>query len=233
MAQVRQHLPYMNFYRFCQLLEQSQTDAPVPGSGWLVRQEPVRFRPHPGMGFPSSEIRGIEDPEPEHSHLPPTVRVNFMGLYGVESPLPTHYIDDIAQRRDGCEATRDFLDIFNHRLITQYYRIWRKYSYPATYQAGGADNTSQYLLGLAGLGIRGCAATAGTPLSRFLAVLPALLLPGRTAEGMASLVTLLAPDTASAAAFVVMTSQRCCYRTGNGAPALSLSNSARARKLAA
>gem|GEM_PF-1248864 len=43
--------------------------------------------------------------------------------------------------------------------------------------------------------IRGCAATAGTPLSRFLAVLPALLLPGRTAEGMASLVTLLAPDT--------------------------------------
>ncbi|WP_313758131.1 type VI secretion system baseplate subunit TssG [Atlantibacter hermannii] len=195
MAQVRQHLPYMNFYRFCQLLEQSQTDAPVPGSGWLVRQEPVRFRPHPGMGFPSSEIRGIEDPEPEHSHLPPTVRVNFMGLYGVESPLPTHYIDDIAQRRDGCEATRDFLDIFNHRLITQYYRIWRKYSYPATYQAGGADNTSQYLLGLAGLGIRGCAATAGTPLSRFLAVLPALLLPGRTAEGMASLVTLLAPDT--------------------------------------
>lgn len=139
MAQVRQHLPYMNFYRFCQLLEQSQTDAPVPGSGWLVRQEPVRFRPHPGMGFPSSEIRGIEDPEPEHSHLPPTVRVNFMGLYGVESPLPTHYIDDIAQRRDGCEATRDFLDIFNHRLITQYYRIWRKYSYPATYQAGGAD----------------------------------------------------------------------------------------------
>lgn len=139
MAQVRQHLPYMNFYRFCQLLEQSQTDAPVPGSGWLIRQEPVRFRPHPGMGFPSSEIRGIEDPEPEHSHLPPTVRVNFMGLYGVESPLPTHYIDDIAQRRDGCEATRDFLDIFNHRLITQYYRIWRKYSYPATYQAGGAD----------------------------------------------------------------------------------------------
>lgn len=89
-------------------------------------------------------------------------------------------IDDIAQRREGYEAARDFLDIFNHRLITQYYRIWRKYSYPATYEAGGADNTSQYLLGLAGLGIRGCAATAGTPLSRFLALLPALLLPGRT-----------------------------------------------------
>lgn len=56
-----------------------------------------------------------------------------MGLYGVESPLPTHYSDDIAQRREGVEATEDFLDIFNHRLIAQYYRIWRKYSYPATF----------------------------------------------------------------------------------------------------
>ncbi|WP_164098427.1 type VI secretion system baseplate subunit TssG, partial [Serratia marcescens] len=75
-----------------------------------------------------------------------------------------------------------------------YYRIWRKYSYPATFQAGGADNTSQYLLGLAGLGITGCAKTAGTPLSRFLALLPVMMLPGRTAEGMGALVRLLAPD---------------------------------------
>ena len=118
-----------------------------------------------------------------------------MGLYGVESPLPTHYTDDIAQRREGHDATQDFLDIFSHRLITQYYRIWRKYSYPATFQAGGADNTSQYLLGLAGLGITGCAKTAGTPLSRFLALLPVMMLPGRTAEGMGALVRMLAPDT--------------------------------------
>lgn len=31
-----------------------------------------------------------------------------------------------------------FLDIFNHRILTQFYRIWRKYSYPATFEAGGA-----------------------------------------------------------------------------------------------
>lgn len=193
--QLRQKLPYMNFYRFCQLLEQSQPDAPVVGSHWQVRAEPVRFRPHPGMGFPASEIRGVEDPEPDHPHLPPSIRVTFMGLYGVASPLPTHYIDDIVQRREGYEATQDFLDIFNHRLIAQYYRIWRKYSYPATFQVGGSDRTSQYLLGLAGVGIPGCAEIAGTPLSRFLALLPVMLLPGRTAEGLDALVRLLAPDT--------------------------------------
>jgi type VI secretion system protein ImpH len=145
------------------------------------------------MGFPASEIRSFE--AAEYSHLSPTVRITFMGLYGVESPLPTHYIDDITQRREGYEATADFLDIFNHRLIAQYYRIWRKYSYPATFEEGGKDNTSQYLLGLAGLGINGCTDNIATPASRFLALLPVMLLPGRTAEGMASLVRLLAPNT--------------------------------------
>ncbi|ELY4392693.1 type VI secretion system lipoprotein TssJ [Cronobacter sakazakii] len=127
----------MNFYRFCQWLERSHPGLPVTGSDWQLRHEPVRFRPHPGMGFPAGEIRGAETSE--HPHLPPTVRITFMGLYGIEAPLPTQYIDDIAQRREGYEATCDFLDIFNHRLIAQYYRIWRKYSYPATFQSGGVD----------------------------------------------------------------------------------------------
>ncbi|NHX34619.1 type VI secretion system baseplate subunit TssG, partial [Escherichia coli] len=78
-------------------------------------------------------------------------------LYGVTSPLPTTYLDDIAQRREGTESLTDFLDIFNHRLTTQFYRIWRKYSYPATFLAGGEDETSQYLYGLIGLGIPGTA----------------------------------------------------------------------------
>lgn len=192
MAQLRPQLPYMNFYRFCQLLEENHPKAPIIGSGWLVGDEPIRFRPHPGMGFPAGEIRGMDDHDPPR---PPAVRVAFMGLYGVESPLPTHYSDDIAQRREGVEATEDFLDIFNHRLIAQYYRIWRKYSYPATFRAGGTDNTSQYLLGLAGLGIPGCAAVAAAPLSRFLALLPGMMLPGRSGEGMEALVALLAPGT--------------------------------------
>ncbi len=139
MAQLRPQLPYMNFYRFCQLLEKNHPKAPIIGSGWLLGDEPIRFRPHPGMGFPAGEIRGMDDPEPPR---PPAVRVTFMGLYGVESPLPTHYSDDIAQRREGVEATEDFLDIFNHRLIAQYYRIWRKYSYPATFRAA-ARTTSR------------------------------------------------------------------------------------------
>lgn len=192
-AKYQEQLSYSCFYRFCQLLEQSNLGVAVTGSDWQVRHEPVRFRPHPGMGFPASEIHSAC--ESEHVHLPPSVHITFMGLYGVESPLPTHFINDVAQRREGHEAMQDFLDIFNHRMIAQFYRIWRKYSYPASFEAGGKDKTSLYLLGLAGLGIDGCAQNIASPVSRFLALLPVMLLPGRTAEGLSSLVSLLAPGT--------------------------------------
>ena len=128
--------------------------------------------------------------DPDHD-----VRSRLLGLYGVDSPLPTAYLDDIAQRREGHEALAAFLDIFNHRVFTQFYRIWRKYSYPATFEAGGTDATSQCLLGLIGLGIPGTAERIATPMSRFLALLSVMRLPTRNAEGIVALVKLLAPNT--------------------------------------
>lgn len=189
-----ENLPRTNFYRFCQLLEQGNPQAPGPGSQQSPRFDAIRFRPHPGMGFPAGELKSAEY-DPQQPTLPPTVRVTFMGLYGVESPLPTTYQDDIAQRQEGSDVAAEFLDIFNHRLITQFYRIWRKYSYPATFRPGGTDETSQYLLGLTGLGIPGCGKQTETPLSRFLALLGIMRMPTRTAEGISALVSLLSPTT--------------------------------------
>ncbi|MDK9605816.1 type VI secretion system baseplate subunit TssG [Lelliottia wanjuensis] len=184
----------VNFYRFCQLLEQENPDRPLLGTTEKPSTDPIRFRPWPGMGFPASELRTVETDE-EYPELPPTVRTTFLGMYGVDSPLPTAYLDDIAQRREGHEATTAFLDIFSHRITTQYYRIWRKYAYPATFESGGTDDTSQCLLGLVGLGIPGTAENVATPVSRFLALLGTMRLPTRNAEGIRQLVSLLAPDT--------------------------------------
>ncbi|MBN1086023.1 type VI secretion system baseplate subunit TssG [Erwinia aphidicola] len=189
-----QNIWRVNFYRFCQLLEQSQPGSPLLGATSHPGSDPVRFRPWPGMGFPVSELKQVETDD-DNPGLPPTVRTTFLGMYGVDSPLPGAYLDDIAQRREGHEATTAFLDIFSHRITTQYYRIWRKYAYPATFEAGGHDATSQCLLGLVGLGIPGTAGHVATPVSRFLALLGTMRLPTRNAEGIRALVSLLAPDT--------------------------------------
>lgn len=184
----------INFYRFCQLLEKLNPDKPLLGSTSNPGDDAVRFAPHPGMGFPVSELKAVEYNEDGDSK-PPIVRTTFMGMYGVDSPLPTAYLDDITQRREGHEALQGFLDIFSHRILTQFYRIWRKYSYPATFEPGGADSISQSLLGLVGLGIPGTAKNIATPVSRFLALLGVLRQPGKTQEGMQALVSLLAPGT--------------------------------------
>lgn len=184
----------INFYRFCQLLEKRHPDHPPLGSTSHPTDDPVRLLPHPGMGFPVSELRGVEYNEDDDT-APPVVRTTFMGLYGVDSPLPTAYIDDITQQREGHEARQGFLDIFSHRILTQFYRIWRKYSYPATFAPGGTDTISQSLLGLVGLGIPGTADKIATPVSRFLALLSVLRQPGKTQEGMQAIVYLLAPQT--------------------------------------
>lgn len=187
-------LTRINFYRFCQLLEKRQPGKPLMGSTSQPGDDPVRFCPHPGMDFPASELKAVEYDEDDESK-PPLVRTTFMGLYGVDSPLPTAYLDDITQRREGHEALQGFLDIFSHRILTQFYRIWRKYSYPATFEPGGTDDISQSLLGLVGLGIPGTANHIATPVSRFLALLSVLRQPGKTQQGMQALVSLLAPDT--------------------------------------
>ncbi|MFF7065859.1 type VI secretion system baseplate subunit TssG [Pseudomonas sp. NPDC008258] len=183
-----------NLYRLCQVLEQALPGRALLGSTAHPGDDPVRFRPDPGMGFPAGEVRALEI-DPACPHGPVTVRTRLLGLYGVDSPLPSAYLDDIAQRREGHEAVEAFLDIFNHRLFTQFYRIWRKYSYPATYAAGGCDATSQCLLGLIGLGIPGTAGRIATPISRFLALLSVMRLPTRNGEGICALVKLLAPNT--------------------------------------
>lgn len=184
----------INFFRFCQLLEKRQPGESLLGATSHPGDDTVRFCPHPGMGFPASELRAVEYDE-EDTAKPPTVRTTFLGLYGVDSPLPTACLDDIAQRREGHESQQAFLDIFSHRILTQFYRIWRKYSYPATFEAGGTDAISRSLLGLVGFAIPGTAGQVATPVSRFLALLGVLRQPGKTQEGVQALVKLLAPET--------------------------------------
>lgn len=176
-----------NFYRFCQQIEEA-TGARL-GTGKTPQSDPVRFHPHPGMGFPAGELRRTETDE-ENPDAPPVVRTNFFGLYGIDSPLPTAIIDDIAQGREGADAVAAFLDIFNHRFVTQFYRIWRKYNYPASFEPGGTDNISRSLMALTGI-----TEPTEQPASRLLALLQPMIMTTHTADGIAAIIRSQAPET--------------------------------------
>lgn len=184
----------INFYRFCQLIEKTNVRQSPLGSTSLIKNDLVRFKSVEDMGFPVGEFKDIQWSE-DNPLQPPAIRTTFLGLYGVDSPLPTVFLDDITQKREGYDSVTAFLNIFHHRITTQYYRIWRKYSYPASFQSGGIDETSQCLLGLIGLGIPGTQKHIATPISRFLALLSVMRLPTRTAEGLSALVSVLTKKT--------------------------------------
>lgn len=59
---------------------------------------------------------------------PPVLNVNFMGISGIQGPLPFPYTEMIIQRiRNRDLSLKDFLDIFNHRLISILHRIRKQY----------------------------------------------------------------------------------------------------------
>lgn len=180
------HASQMNFFRFCQLIELAAPNQPPLGTTDSPADEPVRFRSHGRFGFPRREIDATEI-DPDDPSKPPSVITTFLGLYGVDARMPSYFADEIAQNREGAEPLAGFLDLFHHRVVTQYYRVWRKYRYPAGFRPDGVDEISQYLLSYAGLGI-------GTPdIARTVGprkLLSMLGLAGqktRTAEGLAGI----------------------------------------------
>jgi type VI secretion system protein ImpH len=84
------------------------------------------------------------------------MEVNFMGLFGPLGVLPLYYTELIAERarvRDA--ALIDFLNIFNHRMISLFYRAWEKYRFPIANERGDLDQVGRRLLDFIGLGTPG------------------------------------------------------------------------------
>jgi len=86
----------------------------------------LRIRPDLSLGFPASDVVRIEETPGGPADY--RVTVSFLGLYGASSPLPTFYTEDLIDESLADSATtRDFLDIFHHRLYLLLFRCWSKY----------------------------------------------------------------------------------------------------------
>jgi type VI secretion system protein ImpH len=184
----------MQFFRFCELLERSAPDRPLIGSTESPAHDPVRFRSRHGLGFPGRDIDRVEV-DLDNLSLPPSVRTTFLGLYGVDARMPSYFIDEVAQHGEGAEPLAAFLDLFHHRTVTQYYRIWRKYRYPVGFERNGSDPISTYLLSLAGLGLDTPDIGQTFGPRKLLSMLGLVNQKTRTAEGLAGILQHAVPDS--------------------------------------
>lgn len=123
------------------LAEQNQSlDEPACRIGQfaLPSEECVRFTVPHTTAFPTAAVPQIRWNSQQRRAA---VEVNFIGLTGPSGVLPEPYNDrlrDIARSAKHAErgALRDWLDNFNHRLISLFYGAWAKYRFPTKTRSG-------------------------------------------------------------------------------------------------
>lgn len=144
-----------------------------------LADEGLRLRPDPHLTFAPSDVRRLlwlparpeeadedvgaarwDDPDlferrGKAIYAPEEVAridVSFMGLYGAAAPGPLYFSELINDPMvEEVAHLRNFLDLFNHRLLSFYYRAWQKYRYPYRYEHGAKDTFSANVLAFTGL----------------------------------------------------------------------------------
>ena len=142
-----------DFFQAVKILEIENPEKDSVGTGVNPNDETVRFKSKVSLSFPPTDVHALER---SHNGTPDEMSVNFMGMAGANSPLPASYAELILKRisrRD--RSFTDFLDIFNHRLVSLMYRIRKKYHIGFDFKPPCDAFMSRFLYSLVGLGTEG------------------------------------------------------------------------------
>lgn len=144
------------FFQAVRLLQLSARESAPVGTGDDPARETLRFSSRVSLAFAPSEVHEVR----EHDGRTEMV-VAFMGIATPASfgSLPMPYSELVLETlRDKNFALRDFFDLFNHRLVSLYYRAWEKCRFPVVYERTACGSHSLFermLLSVTGLGLPG------------------------------------------------------------------------------
>lgn len=92
------------------------------GSDALPKHEKLSLKVNASLGYEHFQLVEIKPVKNEKLSLV----TNLIGLTGEQGVMPQHYSELALQRqKQGDTAMVDFYNIFNHRLISLYYRSWQ------------------------------------------------------------------------------------------------------------
>lgn len=134
--------PYnYQFIQAVRLLEQASISANKKYNNSSItgfvppEQETIRFLTRQTLTFPDTEINNISIEKQKSGNHQWKMTVNFMGLTGISGVMPYHYTEMILKRAKFKDfSIRRFFDLFNHRLISLFYKASIKYKLPIAYE---------------------------------------------------------------------------------------------------
>ncbi|WP_295634870.1 type VI secretion system baseplate subunit TssG [Novosphingobium sp.] len=135
-------------------------------------EEPIRFFASERMSLVSNDLAEVElRPTQANSGQvrPGQVKIvaNILGLAGASPVLPPAYSElQLSRRRQRDNALGDFLNIFDHRALSFFYRITRKFRWPLLAERHGHAQSHGHAQG------------QGDPVEKFLTSLVGLAVPG-------------------------------------------------------
>jgi type VI secretion system protein ImpH len=148
-------------------------------------QDAIRFSQPAEVSFAPSTLHSISrDPATGR----PRIRINFFGLLGPNGPLPLHLTEYIRDRERNSEdpTPAAFFNIFNHRLISFFFRAWAESR--KTVDLDRADPDFPVFIGsLIGIGLEGLRDRDAVPDWSKLFFSGRLSCQTRNAEGLESI----------------------------------------------
>ena len=148
----------VEFFQAVRLLERMEIGLANP-VGYFVPPGSARrcaFTAHNTLAFPPSQLYSSASAT-QSGQL--RLVVQFMGSCAASitiMPIGLHGVSAAAARTTETLAMRDFFDIFNHRMISLFYRGWEKYRFfTSAIEAGHGDGLSPRIVGFSGAWDRG------------------------------------------------------------------------------
>jgi type VI secretion system protein ImpH len=158
--------PFMlEFFQAVRMLQRMESSRGAVGYFVTPNREAIRFSSLPSLAFPPSQLYELQRQENGQYRLV----VQFMGLCAAITIMPHVYTEHLLlQLKNKDTAMADFFDIFNHRIISLFYRGWEKYRFFIGFEAGGRDTVTPRMLDMLGLGTEGLRKRTALPDEAYL-----------------------------------------------------------------
>lgn len=150
LEQLRADPQRFSLFAALRVLEQEFAARPRLGESRKAVDDGVRLGHAPHLTFAPSDVSAIDLDEDGTWHLE---QYSF-GVFGPNGALPLHLTEHAYERRrhkdDGTLV--DFLNVFQHRLISLFYRAWANSDPATSLDRPSSDRFVMYLSSLAGFG---------------------------------------------------------------------------------
>jgi type VI secretion system protein ImpH len=159
--------------------------APRWGEARRPADEAIRFGQEPELTFPPAPLSSFQQLPPPKGKGVPRLNVRLFGLLGPNGPMPLHITEYARERRQVNDYSLcRFLDVFQHRFITLFYRAWAQAQPHVNRDRPDDDRFAMYIAAMFGLAPEAFRNRDAVPDTAKLFHVGALVRHARNADGL-------------------------------------------------